>query len=163
MLLSGPWLSRWPPLLYEAMVSFRLRLLPWAMSASVDSNIQGLGWCPYLLLPFEANWMPGFWTTTWDHECVWGPCCYRDHTYSGGLCCHQGRGDIRIHGALEGMSRSMCLQKMGISDNAHGLKYDMGVIGTIFVEIEGSGCASPTPHYSYNSWHCLSLDTIAGE
>lgn len=73
-------LSMWATLLYEAMVSFRLRLLPWAMSPSVDNNIQGLGRCPYLLLPLGANWMPGFWTTTWDHECLQGPCFYRDHT-----------------------------------------------------------------------------------
>lgn len=50
-------------------------------------------------------------------------------TYSGGLCCHQDHGDVRIHDALEGMSRSICVLQRGVSDNAHGLQYDMMVLG----------------------------------
>lgn len=61
------------------------------------------------------------------------------------------------------MSRSMSVLQMGVSDNAHGLYYDMGLIGTTFVEIQGQCCASPTPHCSYDSWPCLSLDTIEEE
>ena len=46
--------------------------------------------------------MPRIWSVTWDRVGVLGPCSYQSHSDLGGLCYHEGHGDVWVRADAEG-------------------------------------------------------------
>lgn len=103
---------------------------------------QALNWCPWLLLPLRASWLPRIWSITRDYVDFWWPCCCLDHTDLDDL------HDYRVHGAFWAQaaayghiwvhgpaSSGVCVDVCGLG----GV-----VIGTMGDEIRGLFWAGPT-------------------